>query len=101
MLNVSMIGLLPIPESRRRVVEPAGPGHEVLDRASREQLAAGVEHIDPEILRPPDHAALAQCLNGLAVPAPPDFREASHATNGLLAFLRISAQQQVGNAFLR
>src|SRR5271154_7433576 len=96
----SIVVLLPVPESRWRLVDPAGPGHEVLDRTGCKQLARRIQHVDTEVFRSSDHAALVQRLHGLAITAAPDIGVAGDAANGLLALGAAAAQQQVGDALL-
>jgi len=91
----------PVAEARRRLIQPARPAHQILDRARRQHAAVGVERVDAEIFRPADHAALAQALDHVSIPTAADIGVAGHAADRLLALNGVAAQQQVRDAFLR
>ena len=64
-------------------------------------MPVGVERVDAQVLGPPDDAALAQGLHLLAVAGETHIRKSRHAPDGLLAFRRAAAEQEVSDALFR
>src|SRR5437762_1667077 len=90
-LSVSMRNSSPVAEAAGRTVETAGSQHEFLDRAGRQQTAVGVERIDAEIFRAPDHAALPELLDELRVTCSADVGVSGNAADRLLTLVLVAA----------
>ena len=82
-----------------RVVQIAGPVHQILDRPGSKHAAMRIQRVDPKVLRAADNLPLAQLLDHPAVAPPAHLGEAGDAADGLLALLGRAAEQQIGDAF--
>src|SRR5580658_31816 len=91
--------LLPVAKLIGRVVEVPRPMHQILDRSGGQHAAARIQWINTKVLRAADYLPRAQLLDHLTVAPAAYVGEACDATNGLLAFLRRAAEQQVGDSF--
>src|SRR5271167_3615678 len=73
--------------------------HQILDRSSGQHAAVRIQRIDTKVLRTANYLPRAQLLDHLTVAPAAHVGEARDAANGLFAFLRRAAEQQVGNSF--
>src|SRR5580704_15606806 len=85
--SVSMARLLPITELVRRVVQIAGPVHQILNGLCREHAALRVQRIDAQVFRAADNFARAQLLDHFPIARAAHIGEARDAADGLLALL--------------
>src|SRR5277367_582089 len=73
--------------------------HQILDRSSGQHAAVRVQRINTKVLGAADYLPRAQLLDHLTVALAAYVGETCDAANGLLAFLRRAAEQQVGDSF--
>src|SRR5271170_5946816 len=95
----SQLPFSPVAEFGGRRIEPAGPLHQILDGARREQASVRIERIDLEVFWPADDASLPQTLDHLRIPAAADVGVAGNAADRLLSLVLVSAEQEIGDSF--